>query len=95
MGRMPKQWLVAGTKIEGTVKVEGKSKTIDMSADVYGKGLCPSCHEPMEGPVFCGGRPMQVCWTDRVALPYPDEQHKQFAAGYTPYEEPEPNFFGT
>ena len=95
--KMPKAWIEAGTKgkaVATSKAVTAKSKTIDMSAEVYGAGLCPSCHQKMSGPVFCGGRPMQVCWDDRVALPYLDEEHKQHMASYKPFEQEEPNYFG-
>lgn len=86
--KMPKAWITAGS-------VTAKSQTIDMSEEVFGKGLCPSCRKKMVGPVFCGGRPMQVCWEDRVALPYRDEIHHQILEAYKPFEKEEgPNVFG-
>jgi len=90
--RLPKVWVEAGA---GRKTQTAKSATIDMGDEVFGKGLCPSCHTKMVGPVFCGGRPMLVCWEDRVALPYPDDQHAEHAKSFIPYEpEEDINPFG-
>lgn len=94
----PQAWLKASTAYKAAIVPKaGTTVTaaIDMSAEVVGAGLCPACKSQMEGPVFCSGKPMLVCWDDRVTMPYEDQEHTQHSANYTKYEEQAYNPFGS
>ena len=78
---MPKAWTTVARSKEPVA-----AKAINMSEEVVGKGKCPACTKIMEGPVFCSGKPMRVCWPCRITLPYPDDEHSKHANSHVAYE---------
>lgn len=83
--KLPTAWTTAGTKKAEPKKVEAK---LDMERD---DGTCPACRTKMEEPIFCSGKPMRVCWSCRISLPLPDDEHRAAQQEFKPYEE---NMFG-
>lgn len=68
---MPDDWTNTRTPVKAEV-----SKRIDMSDEIAGQGLCPSCKKPMTR-AYAAEIPVQACAPCRIALPVPDDEEVQ------------------
>lgn len=85
---LPKAWRDAGTKPTAVTAAPTTatevSARVNMSEDIVGLGYCPVCQKPMRSGFVANGHPVQVCLSDRIALPLPNTVQVQPQSGDVP-----------